>query len=140
MADIIDGFRRWRMRFTMDVPIEPDMISALSVVASFGVWMAPLPAIATVLLLDILDGAIARARKKTTEESEKRGKVVDSACDHYSEFVIFGYYAATVYPPLLMLPVINTAITLWGASRRGPDVHTLPLRHMLLLYLLWSSI
>lgn len=134
MADIIGKFRRWRTRFMMDVPVEPDRISALSVVASLGVWIAPLPAIAIVLLLDLLDGAVARARRKTTG-SEERGKVVDSACDHYSEFIIFGYYAAAGYPLLAILPVLNTAIALWGAGRNEKSIPALPLRHGLLLYL-----
>lgn len=112
--------------------MEPNTISALSVVASFGVGIAPLPAIAIVLLLDLLDGAVARARKKT---ESKNGKIADKACDRYSEFVIFGHYA-TGNPLLAVLPVINTAMVLPAVKGRiNKYALTFPLRQGLLLYL-----
>lgn len=133
VVGVIERFRRWKRRTVrIDLPVEPNTISALSVVASFGVWIAPVPAIAFVLLLDTLDGAVARARKKTENGN---GKITDKACDRYSEFVIFGHYA-TGNPLLAVLPAINTAMVLLTAKGRTNEYAlTFPLRQGLLLYL-----
>lgn len=133
MADFIGGFRSWRGRFKAHLPVNPDHISALSVLVSFGVFAHPMLAVIGALALDALDGMVARAGKM---DGGVRGKIADRACDRYSEFVIFGYYAAR-NPVLVVLPVLNTALTLRDGQAKTAWT-TLPLRQLLLAYLIFA--
>lgn len=130
MDDFLERFRELRRRvLVLDLPIEPNWISALSVIVSVGVWLNPILAIFSALVLDALDGMAARGRHGESRE----GHLTDWACDRFSEFIIFGHYAATM-PALAALPVLNTLTAIETA--RGGKIPVLPLRQLLLLYLL----
>lgn len=113
------------------MPVEPNGISALSVVASLGVFWNPVLALFFALTLDVLDGMVARARYGERRE----GKLADYACDRFSEFIIFGYYAATIAPLLAVIPIWNTLSAIRAVVGSG-KIPVLPLRHLLLFYLL----
>lgn len=67
MVDIIARFREWRKGFSLDLPIEPDAVSALSVVVSLFILLNPILILAVVLLLDLLDGLVARRKNRERE-------------------------------------------------------------------------
>lgn len=131
MDDFIERFRDVRTRvLVLDLPLEPNRLSALSVVVSLGVRWNPVIAVSLALVLDLLDGMVARAKCRERRE----GKLADWACDRFSEFVIFGHYAATIMPALAVLPVLNALIAIQAAL--GGKIPVIPLRHLLLLHLL----
>lgn len=132
MADIITRFRDWRKGFSLNLPVEPDTISALSVVVSLFVLLNPVLIITVVLLLDLLDGLVAR--RKNRERERESGELTDWACDRYSEFIIFGFFAIE-RPVFLLLPVLNVILTL-AVLRKKRGAVILPLRQALLAYLL----
>lgn len=135
MDDFIEKFREFRQRASVpNLPVNPNWISAFSVIVSFGVWWNPIIAIASALTLDLLDGMVAGGAGR--DGGSREGKLTDWACDRYSEFVIFGYFSTTTLltPALAALPVLNTIVTILAAGDR--KIPVLPLRHILLLYLL----
>lgn len=118
-----DGFRKL---LKLDVKINPTTVSALSVVLSIGAAYNLTYTLVIVLLLDLLDGMIARGRDIASSE----GLLVDYACDRYSEFIIFGILAMR-NPLLILLPAVNTLLTLKNIQDKRYMI--LPLRQILLL-------
>ena len=131
MDNLVKKFKKQRLRLEVSLPVDPSMISGLGVILSFGVFYHPIVTLTVVLLMDLLDGMVARARNM----SSRAGELSDWACDRASEFIIFGYYALE-NPLVLLLPTANTLIACLLA--RGRKVIILPLRQLLLIYLLWS--
>ncbi len=129
-ADLSQLVREKRKLTLPDVfPVNANQVSGLSVYASLGVVYAPLAAVSAALVLDLLDGIVARSQRNMS----RLGELTDWASDRYSEYVIFGWLAYTTTPWLLLAPIVNTLITF--ALVRGAPVAVLPLRHILLFYL-----
>ncbi|GEM_PF-4261495 len=110
--------------------VNPDRISWLAVVLSavfiFSRDLYVLTgALALVILLDWLDGAVARNMNK---KGRKLGEATDVGCDRVSELMVF-----SAYPLLLPLVVINIFLSAQKLRVNLPIV--LPLRHLMLLYL-----
>lgn len=130
MADIVDNFKKERLKLKLGLPIKPEWVSAAGLLASFYIIVNPIAALAAALTLDLLDGMIARARGLDSH----RGLLGDYACDRYSEYIIFGYYGLK-NPALLLLPALNTLMT-YMVLKKNRGFYVLPLRQILLLYLL----
>lgn len=130
LADLPRLVREKRKISVPDIfPVNANQVSGLSVYASLGIVYAPIAAVSAALLLDLFDGIVARSQRNMS----RLGELTDWASDRYSEYIIFGWLAYTMTPWLLLAPIVNTAITL--ALVRGAPVAVLPLRHVLLLYL-----
>jgi phosphatidylglycerophosphate synthase len=130
MADIVDEFRKERLKLKLNLPIRPEWVSAAGLLSSFYVVVNPIAALIAALALDLLDGMVARARGL----SSRRGLLSDYACDRYSEYIIFGYYGLAS-PAVLLLPALNTLLTFMVLKKRN-GFYVLPLRQILLLYLI----
>ncbi|MFH0862823.1 MAG: CDP-alcohol phosphatidyltransferase family protein [Candidatus Altiarchaeota archaeon] len=127
-----DSLKRHRMRLSVDIPVDPRVISSLSVISSLLVFWDPLLAVALALAFDLLDGAVARARGLTSRE----GGLFDYSCDRYSEFIFAAYYMR-VTPLALLLPAANVMLTYRVVKGKG---RILPLRSLLLFALLLKLI
>jgi phosphatidylglycerophosphate synthase len=127
------AFHRW-MDSLLDplkgISISPNQISWLSLFLSMptsilfraGLVEGALVLLFVVLVLDALDGFVARRRRIASFQ----GLIVDASCDRISEFVIF--YS---FPLWTGLAVVNCWVTLWRLRRR--QVSILPLRHAFLV-------
>ena len=123
-----DSLKKHRMRMSVNIPVDPHIISSLSVVSSLLVFWNPFLAVALALAFDLLDGAVARARGLMSRE----GGLFDYSCDRYSEFVFAAYYMR-VTPLALLLPALNVMLTYRVANGKG---YILPLRSLLFFALL----
>lgn len=102
------------VRFCMRRGLSPAMISWLSllpaalagVAAATGHWGFAAWGLWVSALLDVLDGAVARA----TQRASAGGAILDSVLDRYAEFLFFAgvavYYRATFGPQLLVLTAL----------------------------------
>jgi phosphatidylglycerophosphate synthase len=133
MDNPIESFKTARKRIMIDLPLTPSQISGLSVVASLFVLYNPIAAILVATLLDLLDGAVARARKQESKE----GELIDWAADRMSEYIIFGYYAWKISPLIMILPIANTVINM--QILRGKKLYLMPIRSAMLLYLILTA-
>ena len=130
MDNPIESVKRKRKRLTVNLPVTPAQISGLSVIASLYVVYDPIAAILAATLLDLLDGAVARARNMASNQ----GELMDWAADRMSEYVIFGYFAWRISPVIMLLPIANTLINI--QILRGRKMYIMSIRSALLLYLI----
>jgi len=114
--------------------IEPNLISYLALPASLAfilVWpvnkLAALIILMVVLILDWLDGLVA---KKFGKASEK-GWVIDVVTDRLSEGIIFAYF----FHPWFYFFLLNILLTLFSYKFKKFSL-ILPLRHLFFLYLI----
>lgn len=133
MDNLIESFKACRKQLAISLPLAPNQISGLSVLASLYVVYDPIAAILAATLLDLLDGAVARARKIVSGE----GELMDWAADRMSEYIIFGYFAWKISPIIMLLPIANTVINI--QILRGKKMYIMPIRSALLLYLLIAT-
>ncbi len=124
----------WRVLHKLDrlarLDVNPDRISWLAVILSAAfiffqdirIWTG---ALAIIIILDWLDGAVARNMQK---KGRKLEEVTDIGCDRISELLVF-----SAFPLLLPLVVINIFLSAQRLRVNMPIV--LPLRHILLVYL-----
>jgi phosphatidylglycerophosphate synthase len=133
MDNLIESFKKTRKHLAINLPVTPSQISGLSVYASLFVIYNPIAAILAATLLDLLDGAVARAKKLESKE----GELMDWAADRMSEYIIFGYFAWKISPIILLLPIANTAINM--QILRGKKIYIMSIRSALLLYLLLAT-
>lgn len=111
------------------------MVSGLSLACSPIVYLliskrafiACIVALFFILLLDALDGVVARAKGQTSSEV---GWMVDVSVDRISEALI-SLALGRVY---MSLVVLNMGLALWSCKFRKRVI--IPLRHLLLLMLL----
>ncbi len=111
------------------------MVSALGLVCSpivyllisKRVFIACIVVLFFILVLDVLDGVVARAKN---QRSSEEGWMVDVSVDRVSEAVI-SLALSRVY---LSLVVLNMLLSLWSCKSRKQAL--IPLRHLLLLMLL----
>ncbi len=130
MDNPIESFKKTRKKLSVYLPITPRQISGLSVIASLYVIYNPITAILAATLLDLLDGAVARATGCTS----KVGELMDWAADRMSEYIIFGYFAWKISPLFLILPIANTIINM--QIFRGKKLYLMPIRSAMLVYLI----
>lgn len=130
----IDSFKRYRLRLKINIPIHPDIISILSIIISFLVFYNAILTLLVVLFLDLLGGAVARARGLTSY----RGQVSDWLSDRCSEFIIFGYFALS-HKVFLIFPIINIVLNMLVVKnvRIGNfKFYILPIRQILVAILI----
>lgn len=126
----------WRVLHKLDrlagTGVNPDRVSWLSVIVSavFVFWSDILiwaAALAVIVALDWLDGAVARNLHR--KNGRKLEEVTDVGCDRVSELLVF-----SAFPLLIPLVAINIFLS---AQRLRVDMPiVMPLRQLLLLYLL----
>lgn len=133
MDNPIESFKKARKKLTIYLPATPNQISGLSVITSIGIIYNPIASILVTTFLDMLDGAVARAKKLETKE----GELMDWAADRMSEYIIFGYYAWKISPIILILPIANTLINM--QILRGKKLYLMPIRSALLIYLIITT-
>ncbi|MFQ5836979.1 MAG: CDP-alcohol phosphatidyltransferase family protein [Candidatus Bathyarchaeia archaeon] len=122
-------------RFSFLKRLNANLISGLSLVCSPIVYLliskrafiACIIALFFVLLFDVLDGVVARAKGQTSSEV---GWMVDVSVDRISEALI-SLALSRVY---MLLVVLNMGLTLRSCKFRKQAL--IPLRHLLLLMLL----
>lgn len=68
MDNPIESFKKARKKLTIYLPATPNQISGLSVITSIGIIYNPIASILVTTFLDMLDGAVARAKKLETKE------------------------------------------------------------------------
>lgn len=135
------AFRRFTdeiIEIILKVPlpqIHPDVISALSLILSvFFVFynnvLYQILILAIVLILDWLDGLVAKKYQYRKSEIEKeRGWMVDVFTDRLSEGIISIIY----FMPFFPLFSLNCFLSLW--SYKSKKHFILPVRQVLFLYL-----
>jgi len=134
VTEAIDSFKKKRLRLKINLPIHPDAFSILSVALSFLVFYDAIAALIIVLLLDLLGGAVARARGMASY----RGQVSDWLSDRFSEFIIFGFLAL-INIWFLVFPVLNIVLNILVAKKArisGTKFYILPIRQFLLAVLI----
>ncbi|MCX6817969.1 MAG: CDP-alcohol phosphatidyltransferase family protein [Candidatus Aenigmarchaeota archaeon] len=120
-----------KIGMVMPLPnVSPNALSGLSIVFSLlfvltlGQPFVALALLACVLLLDWLDGMVARKYGKTSDE----GYIVDVASDRLSEAVVF----LPFFFPWFFLFSFNCILVLLAVKR---NIHIiLPLRHVFLVF------
>ncbi len=136
------GINNLRKRFILNLPVNPDNVSGLSVLLSvLGAYFIfksdYLPAalvLFTILVLDLLDGMISRGRK--TDPGQ--GQIADWAADRVSEAIVFVPLTA-IYSPLSLLIILNIFLNfLLLDDKLNNRLAVLPLRHVLLTWLLYT--
>ena len=113
--------------------VEPSILSGLSVILSLGFLLVfrafppfSLLFLLSVLILDWLDGLVARKFGRASEE----GYFVDLTSDRLSEGIIFA-----MFPPWFCLFTINCILSIVSVVKKRHVI--LPLRHLFLLYTAW---
>jgi len=121
----------------IDLPIDPNKISGLSVLLSFPVayfilknmFLLAASVLFLILILDLLDGAIARGRKINSYQ----GQIVDWAADRISEAIIF-MPLFTYYKFSILLVILNILVNFAVIKKK---LVVIPLRHLLLIWLIY---
>ena len=120
-----------KIGMAMPLPdVNPNALSGLSIVLSLlfvltlGQPFIALALLACILLLDWLDGMVARKYKKTSGE----GYLVDVASDRLSEAVVF----LPFFFPWFFLFSLNCVLALLAVKREKHII--LPLRHVFLVF------
>jgi len=118
-------------------PLSPNLISWLSVLTSIIVYFSfsiglNLPGIVllfSILVLDSLDGLVARSKHMDSEH----GQLVDVACDRMSELIIFSSEPVIFsrFNLWIFLVVVNVYLAI--LHLKNSRVFILPLRHIFLL-------
>lgn len=118
-------------------PLSPNLISWLSVLTSIMVYfsfsiglnLSGIILLFSVLVLDLLDGLVARSKHMDSEH----GQLVDAACDRMSELIIFSSEPVILsrFNPWIFLAVANLYLTI--VHLKNFRVFILPLRHVFLL-------
>lgn len=125
-----------RIVFPFPLPnIDPNILSGLSVLVSmlFVLFLVVSPLISmlfliAVLVLDLLDGAVARRYGKISKE----GELADLASDRLSEGIIFSVF----FLPWFYLFVLNCLLSLFSVARGRRII--IPLRHIFVIfYVMW---
>jgi len=140
LYNIFTDVKRFREEIKLDFPIDPNKISGLSVLLSLlipflmlrGSILETTTVLFIVLLLDLLDGAIARGRKMDS----RKGQITDWTSDRISEVIIF-VPLALIYQPLIFLAVLNIFLNFLVLRNK---LVVLPLRHILLIVLFYMVI
>ena len=122
-------------RFPLLKRVDANMISGLSLVCSPIVYLliseraipASIIALFLVMLLDALDGIVARAKGETSSED---GWMVDVAVDRVSEAVI----SLALSRIFILFTILNMCLALLSCHYRKHAI--LPLRHAILLILI----
>ncbi len=130
------------------IPLSANAITALSLILALAgvplVWIYGVPAwilIGVVGVLDVLDGAVARARGT----AGKPGALLDSTLDRYTDALILLYFYRFAPPLLIYISLIGTFLISYvraraeslGLSMRGVGFME---RAERLIYLLAASI
>ena len=127
-------YRKFDGIFSVIPTVNPDRISWTMVILSFiYVYLhesvpASIILLFILLLFDTLDGVMARRIKKSDE-------IIDLSCDRISELVIF-----SVYPLFLLLVLVNLWLSFLKLKKNLNLPMVLPLRHLLLIYLIWGLV
>ena len=138
MANIFNDVKSFRKRIMkIDLPIDPNKISGLSVLLSFPVayfilknmFLLAASVLFLILILDLLDGAIARGRKINSYQ----GQIVDWAADRISEAIIF-MPLFTYYKFSILLVILNILVNFAVIKKK---LVVIPLRHLLLIWLIY---
>lgn len=118
-------------------PLSANLISWLSVLISIivyfsfsiGLNLSGIVLLFSVLVLDSLDGLVARSRHMDSEH----GQLVDGACDRMAEFIIFSSEPVIFsrFNLWIFLAVVNVYLTI--LHLKDSRVFILPLRHIFLL-------
>jgi len=139
MAKVCSAFRMILKpvltRFPILRQVDANMISGLSLVFTPIAYMllseraiaASIIAIFLILLLDALDGIVARAKGQT---SSKDGWMVDVSVDRISEAVI----SLALSRVFILLTIINMGLALLSYHHKKHAI--IPLRHAILLMLI----
>lgn len=138
LTKIIDVVKVKRMEWKLNFPLHPDTVSALSLIFSLLIFYNVILCLSIVLFFDLIGGAIARARNMASY----RGQIVDWTTDRLSEFIIFGFLAIN-NSVMLVFPIINAMINMLVVEDfrvRGVPFYILPLRQILLGYLIFVSL
>lgn len=126
----------WRVLHKLDrlagIDVNPDRISWLSVIVSavfifwadIRIWAG---ALAVIVVLDWLDGAVSRNLHR--KKGRKMDELTDVGCDRVSELMVF-----SAFP--LLLPLVAINIFLSAQKLRVDMPIVMPLRQILLIYLL----
>ncbi len=130
------------------IPLPADAITALSLAVALGglplVWIYGTPAwilIGIVGALDVLDGAVARARGT----AGRPGALLDSALDRYTDSIILLYFYWAVPPLLVYASLVGTFLISYVRARA--ESLGLPMRGVgfmeraeRLIYLIFASL
>ena len=122
-------------RFPLVRQVDANMISGLSLICSPIAYLllseraiaASIIAIFLILLLDALDGIVARAKGQT---SSKDGWMVDVSVDRISEAVI----SLALSRVFILLTILNMGLALLGYRYKKHAI--IPLRHAILVILI----
>lgn len=102
------------------IPLPADLVTALSLAVALGglplVWIYGVPAwllIGVVGLLDVLDGAVARAKGT----AGRPGALLDSALDRYTDSVILLYFYWAVPPLITYASLVGTFLISYVRAR-----------------------
>lgn len=129
-------FRTYIDSFVIEAPlpnINPDIISVLSVFMMVVAFLYPdniwwvFVFVAMSLLMDWLDGVVARKFKRTS----RRGYWVDVICDRLSELML------AIFSPLLWVPLFSINVIMTFVNMKTKVHLILPLRAAFLVFLLF---
>ncbi len=103
------------------IPIGPNTITLLSLVPAAAALLSALwgqavyvgPLLAASSMLDVLDGAVARARGSAS----RRGAFLDSAMDRYADFLSFMSLGAMGFPGLALAGFLGAYMTSYARAR-----------------------
>jgi len=119
-------------------PLSPNLISWLSVLTSIMVYfsfstrsnLSGIILLFSVLVLDLLDGLVARSKHMDSDP----GRSVDFACDRMSELIIFSSEPLIFcrFNLWIFLAVVNLYLSI--LHLKNLRVIILPLRHIFLLF------
>ena len=140
MANIFNNVKYFRKKIKLDLPIDPNKISGLSVLFSFFVayfilknmFLPASLVLLLVLFLDFLDGVIARGRKINSYH----GQIIDWTSDRISETIIF-IPLFILYQFSILLVILNILVDFAVIKKK---LIVLPLRHLLLIWLIYIVI
>jgi phosphatidylglycerophosphate synthase len=137
MSNIIDDIKHFRKKAKMNLPIDPNQISGVSVLLSFlsaylifkNMFIFSALVLFIILFLDFLDGVVARGRKIDSYQ----GQIVDWAADRMSEIIIFApLFLQNTF--IILIPSLNILVNFLVVKGK---IWLIPLRHMLLIWLIY---
>jgi len=137
MYNIIDDIKHFRKKAKMNLPIDPNKISGISVLLSFllaylifkNMFIFSALVLFIILFLDFLDGVIARGRKIDSYQ----GQIVDWTADRMSEIIIFvPLFLQNAF--IILIPSLNIFVNFLVVKGK---IWLIPLRHLLLIWLIY---
>lgn len=140
MLNIVNGINPLRKEIKIRIFIDPNRISGLSIIFSFfvayflskNIFLLSTIFLFIVLFLDFLDGAVARGNKIESYN----GQITDWTADRISEIIIF-VPLITIFNFLLILLILNILLNFIVLKKK---LFTIPLRHFLLIWLIYMMI